>query len=291
MANQRVGNTALGAATCRLIEQSQPKKTRLFHDPVVKDLVGTLIRVLMQFAGMRTFTIKQTDAIMPGIYGAQICRTRFLDEAVEKALSQGIGQVIILGAGLDTRPYRLAGMERVHVFEVDLPSVQEEKKKRLHKHFGRLPQQVTFLPIDFDKESLEAIFTGTAFDPSKPSVFVWEGVTQYLSEQAVRRTLAFVGQSAPGSILVFTYVLQSIVERRSDLPGAKKLMDVVAKRGAPWLFGLEPSHVASYLSPFHLHLVADVGNAEYQTSYLGPLGRNLVVSEAERSVQATVRAS
>src|SRR5437899_8968233 len=108
MAKQRVGNTALGAATCRLIEQSQPKKTRLFHDPVVKDLVGTLIRVLMQFVGMRTFTIKQTDAIMPGIYGAQICRTRFLDEAVEKALSQGIGQVIILGAGLDTRPYRLA---------------------------------------------------------------------------------------------------------------------------------------------------------------------------------------
>jgi hypothetical protein len=67
-------------------------------------------------------------------------------------------------------------MERVHVFEVDLPSVQEEKKKRLHKHFGRLPQQVTFLPIDFDKESLEAVFTGTAFDSSKPSVFVWEGV-------------------------------------------------------------------------------------------------------------------
>ena len=288
MAKQRVGNTALGAATCRLIEQFQPEETRLFTDPVVKDLVGTPIRTLMQFAIMRKFTIKQTDAIMPGIDGAQICRTRFIDEAVLAALSQGIAQVVILGAGFDTRPYRLAGMECVKVLEVDLPSVQEDKKKRLQKHFGQLPEQVTFVPIDFDTQSLEAVLTGTAFDPSRPVVFVWEGVTQYLSEEAVRRTLAFVGTSAPGSILVFTYVLQSIIERRSHFPGAEKLMDVVAKRGAPWLFGLEPSSVASYLKPFHLHLIADVGNAEYQASYLKPLGRNLVVTEAERIIQATV---
>ncbi len=288
MAKQSVGNTALGAAVCRLIEQSQPEKTRLFHDPVVKDLVGAPIRVLMQFASMRNYTIKQTDAIMPGIYGAQICRTRFIDEAVEKALSQGIGQVVILGAGLDTRPYRLAGMKHANVFEVDLPSAQEAKKKMLQKRFGRLPQQVTFVPIDFDTQSLGAVLAGTTFDTSKLAVFVWEGVTQYISEEAVRRTLAFVGSLAPESILVFTYVLQSIIERRSDLAGAEKLMDVVAKRGSPWLFGLEPSRVASYLSPFHLNVIADVGNAEYQASYLKPLGRKLVVSECERVVQATV---
>lgn len=288
MAKQSVGNTALGAATCRLIEQFQPEDTRLFTDPVVKDLVGTPIRALMQFESMRKFTIKQTDAIMPGIYGAQICRTRFIDDAVQAALSQGIAQVVILGAGFDTRPYRLAGMERVNVLEVDLPSVQEDKKKKLQKHLGRLPEQVTFIPIDFDTQSLEAVFTGTAFDPSRPAVFVWEGVTQYLSQEAVRRTLAFVGTSAPGSILVFTYVLKSIIERHSDIPGAEKLMEVVAKRGAPWLFGLEPSSAASFLKPFHLNLLADVGDAEYQTSYLKPLGRNLVVSEAERIIQATV---
>ncbi|MFL5665470.1 MAG: class I SAM-dependent methyltransferase [Ktedonobacteraceae bacterium] len=288
MANQRVSNTALGAATCRLIEQYQPKPTRLFHDPLVKDLVGTLIRALMQFASMRNLAIQQMDAITPGIYGVQISRTRFIDDVVRDALSQGIEQVVILGAGLDTRPYRLAGMEHTRVFEVDLPSVQEDKKKKLQKHFGRLPEQVTFLPIDFDTQSLEAVFTGTLFDPASPAVFVWEGVTQYLSEEAVRRTLAFVGTSAPGSILVFTYVLQSFIERRSDIPGAEKMMDMVAKRGSPWLFGLEPSSVASYLSPFHFCLIADVGNAEYQASYFKPVGRKLVVSEVERIAQATV---
>ncbi|HEY7414971.1 MAG TPA: SAM-dependent methyltransferase, partial [Ktedonobacteraceae bacterium] len=205
MAKQRVGNTALGAAICRLIEQFQPAESRLFHDPVVKDLVGTLIRVLMQFASIRNFTMKQMDAITPGIYGTQICRTRFIDDAVQAALSQGIGQLLILGAGLDTRPYRLTGIEHVNVFEVDLPSVQEGKKKKLLKRFGRLPANVTFIPIDFDTQSLETAFTGTAFDLSRPAIFVWEGVTQYLSEDAVRQTLAFVGTSAPGSMLVFTY--------------------------------------------------------------------------------------
>lgn len=287
MAKQTVGRTALGAATCRLIEQYQPDETRLFNDPVAKELVGAPIRVMMQFASMRNFTIKQTDAVAQGIFGAQICRTRYIDDAVQAALSQGIGQVVILGAGLDTRPYRLPGMDDVKVFEVDLPAVQNDKKKKIKKHFGRLPENVAFIPIDFDTQSLEAVFAETTFDSSRPTVFIWEGVTQYVSEEAVHRTLAFVGKSAPEGIIVFTYVLKSIIERRSDIPGAEHMMDVVAKT-APWVFGLEPSSLPTFLKPFHLALVADVGNADYQEKYLKPLGRNLVVLEGERIVHATV---
>src|SRR5579859_4217120 len=287
MAKKSVGNTAIGAAVCRLIEQYEPEKTRLFNDPVIKDVVGTPLRALMQFASMRNLTIKETDALMPGIYGVQICRTRFIDDAVQSALLQGIGQVI-LGAGLDTRAYRLAGIERVNVFEVDLPSVQENKKKQVQKHCGKLPEHVTFVPIDFDTQSLDTVLSGTGFDPARPAVFVWEGVTQYISEEAVRRTLGFVGTAAPGSVLVFTYVLRSIIERRSDLPGANKLMDTVAKRGSPWIFGLEPSEVPAFLQPFQLQLLADVGNADYQVGYLKPLGRKLVVSKCERIAHATV---
>jgi methyltransferase (TIGR00027 family) len=287
MAKQTVGRTVLGAAICRLIEQYQPEKTRLFYDPVVKELVGAPIRILMQFASMRNFTIKRTDAVAIGIYGAQICRTRYIDDAVQAALSQGIRQLVILGAGFDTRPYRLPGMESVNVFEVDLPSVQNDKKKKVRKYLGRLPDHVIFIPIDFDTQTLEAVFTGTAFDPSRPAVFIWEGVTQYISEEAIRQTLTFVGKSAPGSIIVFTYVLKSIIERRSDIPGADKMMDVVAKY-APWVFGLEPSDVLEFLKSFHLALIADVGNADYQEKYLKPVERNLVVFEGERTVHATV---
>ena len=287
MAAKGAGSTALGAAVCRLIEQYQPDATRLFDDPVVKDLVGAPLRVMMQFAAMRTFTVNRTDAVAQGIYGAQVCRTRYIDDAVQTALSQGIGQLAILGAGYDTRAYRLPGREQVKVFEVDLPAVQNDKKQKLQKHFGRLPENVTFIPIDFDTQTLEAVFAGTAFDPSRQAVFIWEAVTQYISEEAVRQTLSFVGKTAPGSIIVFTYVLKSVIERRSDIADADRMMDAVAKN-APWIFGLEPSSIPAYLQPFRLDVLADVGNADYQEKYLQPIKRNLTVSEGERIVHAFV---
>ena len=288
MANQQVGSTALGAAVCRLLEQFQPEESRLFLDPVVSGLVGTPVRLLMQFAGMRRLTITQTDVIMPGIYGVQVCRTRCIDDAVLAALAGDIEQVVILGAGFDTRAYRLAGIERTRVLEVDLPSVQNIKKRRLQQRFAHLPEHVTFVPIDFAIQSVETALQGTTFDPARPAVFIWEGVTQYIPEEAVSRVLTFIGKAAPGSLLVFTYVLRSIIERRSDLPGADKLMNMMDKRRTSWLFGLDPADLASFLATHHLHLLADTGNADYQERYLKPLGRELVVSECERVVQATV---
>jgi methyltransferase (TIGR00027 family) len=282
-----VGNSALGAAVCRLIEQYQPQDTRLFNDPLVKDLVGIPLKVMMQFAFLRNFTIRQTDAVGRGIYGIQICRTRFIDDVVQTSLSEGIGQLVILGAGFDTRPYRLPRIERIKVFEVDLAKVQNKKKKRLLRHLGSLPENVTFIPFDFCTQKMEAVFAGTAFDPSKTTLFIWEGVTQYISEEAVRHTFSFVGKSAPGSRIVFTYILKSVIERRSEIPDANKMMDAVAKY-APWIFGLEPSNIPAFLKPYHLTVIADVGNIDYQEKYLKPMKRNLNVSEAERIVQAVV---
>lgn len=271
----------------RLIEQYQPERTRLFNDPVVKDMVGSSIRFLMQFRAMRRLTLQQSDAITKGIYGVQICRTRYIDDAVQAALAQGIEQIVILGAGLDTRPYRLPGIERARVYEVDLPAVQADKKRRIEQHFGRLPGSITFVPIDFDTQTLEAVLAGTPFDRSRPALFIWEGVTQYIGEDAVRRTLEFVGKSLPGSSIVFTYVLKSIIERRSDIPGADKMMDQITQQ-SPWIFGLEPSEIRSYLETFHLSLVEDAGSADYREKYLKPLGQDLEVFAGERIVRAVV---
>jgi methyltransferase (TIGR00027 family) len=270
-----------------MIEQYQPVKTRLFDDPVAKQLVGGPIGFMMRFAGMRNLTVQQTDAVAKGIYGAQICRTRYIDDVVRAGASQGTTQLVILGAGYDTRAYRLPELKSVKVFEVDLPGVQDDKKEKLRKYLGRLPDHVTFIPVDFDTETLETALSGTAFNADQPVTFIWEGVTQYILEEAVRRTLAFVGRSASGSVIVFTYVLKSIIERRSNIPDANHMMDVVARQ-SPWVFGMEPSGVAEFLKPYHLTLVANVGNADYQEEYLRPLERSLVVFEGERTAQAIV---
>jgi O-methyltransferase involved in polyketide biosynthesis len=99
--------------------------------------------------------------------------------------------------------------------------------------------------------------------------------------------LNFVGKSHPQSSIVFTYVLKSIIERISDIPNADKMMDRVAAQ-SPWVFGLEPSEIRSFLETFHLVVVEDIGDTDYQEKILKPLGRNLDVNAGERIVRATV---
>jgi methyltransferase (TIGR00027 family) len=287
MAKQTVSRTALGAATMRLIEQYQEKAVRLFEDAVVKDLVGPSVSFMMRFDGMRRFTLQQSDLITEGIYGMQVCRTRYIDDVVQASLDQSIRQVVILGAGLDTRAYRLAGLRQAAVFEADLPAAQADKRRKLEKLLGGLPEHVRFVPIDFDCRELADVLRASGFDSQRPALFIWEGVTQYVSEAGVRATLDCVGKCAPGSRLVFTYVLKSIIERRSDIPNANQMMDRV-KQQAPWIFGLEPAGLTQYLETFHLKLLEDAGAAEYRVRYLEPLGRKDKVFPGERIVSAQV---
>jgi methyltransferase (TIGR00027 family) len=288
VARQNVSRTALGTAICRLIEQYQPEDTRLFLDPIVRDFIGKPIEFMMRFPSMRNLTFNQTEAISKGIFGAQICRTRYIDEVILNEFSKGKKQLVILGAGYDTRAYRLPTIEKIKVFEIDLPSMQNDKKKKLQKYLGGIPANVTFIPIDFDTQTLESVFKGTAFDPSLPTIFIWEGVTQYIIADSVNNTLAFIGKTSRGNVIVFTYVLKNIIEGRSDIPGIKKMMEVVAKQ-SPWIFGLEPSSIRKYLSANNLELIADVGKNDYEEKYLRPIGRHLVVFEGERIAYARVR--
>ncbi len=119
--------------------------------------------------------MKQMDSITKGIYGTQICRTRFIDNAVDAALSEGISQYVFLGAAYDSRPYRLPRLRLPRVFEVDLLSVQNRKKKALSRRLGKLPENVVYIPIDFDKQYPDSAFSGTTFDRAKQTFFVWEG--------------------------------------------------------------------------------------------------------------------
>jgi len=208
----------MGAAICRLVEQYQPPEMRLFNDPVIEEIVAWPIKAAMRFSAVRNFFLRKTEEIAEGTYGVLICRVRYGDDLIAAAMSDGIEQLVILGAGLDTRAYRLPRIDRMRIFEVDLPKEQNDKKAKLAKYLGRRPRNVTFVPIDFNVDTLESVFAGTSFDSSKPAVFIWEGVTQYISEDAVRKTLAFVGKSAPGSKIALTYVLKSIVDGVSDIP-------------------------------------------------------------------------
>jgi methyltransferase (TIGR00027 family) len=292
MGNKKSG-TALVAASCRLIEQYQPN--RLFSDPIIKEFFNKPVRLLMQFRSIRNWVIGKCDSRTRGIYGLFVCRTRYIDDALQAAVVKGIQQVVILGAGLDTRPYRILGIEAIRVFEVDLPSTQDSKKEKLQRTFGSIPKGVSFIPIDFNIQKLSEVLTSKGFNFAKPAFFIWEGVTQYISQDAVTNTLTSISETAPGSEIVFTYILKSVIEKESDIEGANDFVNYINKSKnrfkehyETWRFGLEPSQLEVLLRPFNLMLVEDVGASYYQEKYLEPIGRSLDVSEIERIAYARV---
>jgi len=114
------------------------------------------------------------DRQFPGIIGNLVYRTRFIDDVLESALADGVEQVVILGAGFDTRAYRITGMDSIDVFEVDHPEAQVTKRERLESVFGKIPSH-TLVPIDFDAQSLAAALNRADFDFGKKMLFIWEG--------------------------------------------------------------------------------------------------------------------
>ena len=143
-------------------------------------------------------------------------RTTFFDEALRRYLDT-VEQVVILGAGWDTRAYGLARREGVRVFEVDTVEMQAQKRQSLEKA-NIATTGVSFAAADFNKESWLEILKRVDFDPDKPTFVLWEGVTYYLEAQAVNATLQTVAtQLARGSAIAFDYFAKHIIEGDTSL--------------------------------------------------------------------------
>lgn len=250
--------TAWGAAVCRLIEQEQPSAKRLFSDPVV----GLLLDQVTATMAAGPMLDLYLSTVGSGTYGARVMRTRYIDDVVTAFVEGGATQVVILGAGLDTRAFRLPVLAPATVFEVDLPGTQRYKVERL-RYVRALAAAVRFVPADFTMAPLADVLAEAGFDRSIPVLFVWEGVTQYLPEAAVRSILTYIGGCVPGSAVVFTYVLRSIVDHSAGSRwSGGQLPQLDASE--PWLFGLEPGEVPSLLDGYGLNLIDDAGGGRVQ---------------------------
>ena len=141
----------MGVAMLRSIESEKPEGVRLCYDPLARFFfqggLGTSISKAIITSGLY-------DRIAPGAFSFVVTRERFFDDYLIRALSEGLDQLVILGAGFDTRPYRVPGMEKVRVFEVDHPATQTEKRTNLKNALPVLPANVRFVPIDFNTQSL-----------------------------------------------------------------------------------------------------------------------------------------
>ena len=190
-----------------------------------------------------------------------------------------------LGAGFDTRAYRLEHLTGVPVWEVDLPQNIDAKRSRLEKLFNGVPPHVTLVPIDFDYDDLATVLASHGYGPPKKTLFIWEGVTQYLTENGVRATFDLLSRAPAGSRLAFTYTPRDFIDGEV-LYGQEYLYRQMLVRDKLWFFGLDPGEVDDFLGEYGWRVLEHLGYDELDDRYVRPTGRKLRSMAIERMVYA-----
>ncbi len=270
----RASRTAEFMALFRALESyRRPRGERLFEDPLAIAFLRPPLRLAVLLA--RVPLVGRVvpgfiDYRWPGARSSGVARTRLIDDLLAGALGEGVDQVVLLGAGFDCRAHRLHGIDRSRVFEVDRSATLGAKQARLRRRLPRLPDHVVFVEADLEDQDLESALRSAGFSPITRSFFVWEGVTNYLTADAVDATLRRVAAlAAPGSRLLFTYVHRGLLDGSIAFAGGRRLSRTLRRIGEPWSFGLDPAEVSGFLAQRGFRLLEDWGAADYRSRYLG----------------------
>ena len=230
------------------------------------------------------------EQILPGVNGAIVARVRFFDEFLAEQLDQGLEQLVLLGAGYDTRAYRFGKIqENVKVFELDHVATQRVKKEKIQEHLGQLPEYISYVTLDFDREKLADKLTGGRYDPHKKTLFICEGLMMYLPQEVVKESLEFIAKnSGPGSRVLFDFFEQSVIEGKNELPEARTLFKFVSDAGTPLRFGVKDGDVEKYLTERGFKDVQTVTTDYCKSVYFEGASQSRTVSSMFRFVHAGV---
>jgi methyltransferase (TIGR00027 family) len=293
MQDGKPSQTAQYITFCRALETREQPARRLFSDPFAFALLSGSYKMLVRMAHLPMFgklVYAGLDFGWPYSRSSAVIRTRAIDDLVRGAIRDGARQLILLGAGLDSRGCRLDEAGNIVVFEVDHPATQQVKRERVQACLGKLPTNIKYVAVDFERDALETKLIESGYDPAIQSVVVWEGVIDYLTESAVRSTFAVLGRLlAPSSLLIFTYTHKGALDDSKTFPGARRWRSWGKVSGEAFLFGFDPDTLAEELKPHLFLLQSDASTEEIAQHYCAPLGRKESGNRAYRVAAATHR--
>jgi methyltransferase (TIGR00027 family) len=258
----RASRTAEHNALFRALETR--RRVGLVDDPLAEAFLGPPLRAMARLGRPASAAI---DRRWPGVRTSVVARTRLIDDVVDE-LAPAVGQVVVLGAGFDSRPYRLRGLAGRPVFEVDHPDTPGRKRAVLARA-GARADGVRFVPTDFNLQELDGALAAAGHDPGVPALLVWEGVTNYLDAAAVDAGLRWCAGAAPRSALVFTYVDRQVLDHPEHYVGADRLHSTLRRAGEELTFGMAPAAMGPYLEALGLHREWDLGAADYRALAYG----------------------
>ena len=235
-------------------------------------LLPAAIRLLIRVPAIRKFFVGKMPA--QGIYEYIIARTKYIDGVFKGALAQGFDQILIFGAGFDTRALRFSNEAiKARIFELDVPSTQNAKINQYRKLNLNVPPNLFFVPIDFDREPLPDKLESAGFDKEKRSLFILEGLVMYLEPESVDRTFKVI-QSYAGkeSEIVFDYVYASVLRGEGLYQDERGISEAVAKAGEKWSFGVEKGAIKNFLGRYNLKLLDEKDASALEEMYFTGCG-------------------
>ena len=268
------------------LEQSFPPAQRILEDPLAIRMfpaAGRLLLRTLSIPFLRDSMIRLTEKDNPGLWSGLMCRKRYIDEKLV-SVSREMDAVVNLGAGLDTRVYRLHGISGRPVWELDQPAIIEAKRKRLRQALRAIRGNIRLVPIDFDSEQIAPVLEAHDFSFDAVTFFIWEGVSQYLTEAAVARMFQFFSRAAAGSRLAFTYVRRDFLDGKAFYGWQKPYHRFVSS--GIWLFGMDSEAWPDLLTKYGWRLIEDLGYDQLADLYVRPTGRNLPPMQVERVIYA-----
>ena len=247
----------------RAVHQLTDQMPKILDDPVTWQLLNPSIIHQIRTDPTR-FQTSQALALRAHV----VIRSRYAEDRLAEALSRGIRQYILLGAGLDTFPYRQPQWaQALRIFEVDQPASQGEKRARLQKAGLSIPANVEFVPIDFEHTPVEQGLRASSFDPGLPTFVSWLGVMVYLSQAAVEDVFRFAVSLPPASEIVFTFS-QPLPRSRANRV-TPTLAERAASHGEPWKMFITPQALARHLLELGFSSVIVPTPDEINARYIG----------------------
>lgn len=278
----RKDGTAQGVAKQRLMETLAEPDKRVINDPYADRFVAG--SGLMKLMGHK-LNVGLSQKLAPGFHEHIISRTRFIDDLIQDCAASGSVQYVILGAGYDSRAHRLELPPTLRIFEVDQLEVQARKRSKLPKDIPN-SENVTYVSVDFNHQSLTEQLLSAGFDRRKSTVFTLEGVSQYVPKEAVASTVKELAALVREASSTF---FMSYVDKRLDTnpeacfgkgyPKAAKRAETIkglsARVGEPWIAFYTAEEIEGLLSSNGFSVVENKTLADLNPVYFAPLGRTL----------------
>jgi len=247
------------SAGAKAFEDFLPAAHRVIHDPLAKYYAGAI--------GMKM--VAMTRLISPSLREAIVLRARYFDDQARQCIAAGCRQVVLLGAGYDSRYVRMPEFRGVRVYELDLESTQVIKKTLTRRLFGRLPANVTYVAADLSRDPMVPRLKNAGFRPHVKTVFIWEGVTLFLNRDIIEETLGVIAALGAGHHVLFDFVPPDLVAGETGHRGNRQLLQLCAGIKEPLTFGCLPADMGKILKNLGYADVSVIGLQEASRIYRG----------------------